>query len=111
MAQQKTNAPPPAYGSDIASPQPAHVTPFSQSQQGSEHYGASPYGSPHPGAQGIGYPPPQQNFNNSNGYYSPGPQMGYQQQQPQYGTSKYLGVDSEKLLKYEGYVSLHTVDL
>lgn len=78
MASKGAGPPPPAYGSDIASPQPAHVGP-AHSVQGSDNYHASPY-------QNNAQVYPQQNYQNGsqNGYYQPGPQMGYQQQQ-QYG--------------------------
>lgn len=91
MASKGAGPPPPAYGSDIASPQPAHVGPV-QSVQGSDNYNASPYQNeaqryPQQNYQNQAQGYPQQNYQNGsqNGHYQPGPQMGYQQQQ-QYGT-------------------------
>jgi hypothetical protein len=72
-------APPSYYGgsnagnSGMQSPPPAHIQPQSESNYSS----ASP-------PVGNGYPPPAQ-YPQMNGYYAPGPQMGYQQQQVPYG--------------------------
>lgn len=81
--------PPPTYGSSadqsrINSPAPAH---FQQQNQGqADYYSASPYQQPgQPVYQGNGYPPHNQHqYENAHagGYYAPGPQMGYAQQQP-----------------------------
>jgi len=75
---QKYSGAPPAYGSEagsgsqsnMQSPAPAHVQPQSELN----YYSASPQ-------PGNGYPPPAQ-YPQANGYYAPGPQMGYAQQDP-----------------------------
>ncbi|RDL35837.1 uncharacterized protein BP5553_06449 [Venustampulla echinocandica] len=80
MSQKFDPSSPPAYNqsSHPSQPQPAHVGSPAPAGASGDYYGNPPYqqtGSPAPG----NYGPPQQ----QNGYYNPGPQMGYQQQ-PQY---------------------------
>ncbi|KAF7871725.1 hypothetical protein EAF04_003832 [Stromatinia cepivora] len=74
--------PPPAYGSDGPSQNPAPVMPQAAYMQPSPspqpQYQQQPYQQPYPQQYTQqGYPP-------QGGYYAPGPQMGYHQQ-PQYG--------------------------